>query len=305
MCCKSWRSRAPRSTLKRPDSPLPSAAQLVRRAIATSVKRLFENEAAVIAGRSATAVHQARVAVRRLRSDLRSFRALVDRDWSSPFRQELAWLGTELGAVRDIDVLLARLRTDAERTGGAAHPSALCIFEKVRADRMLARKGLVTAMRTDRYRHLRDGLQIAARAPRFTLAARMTARDALIPIVRKAWKKLRSAVKRLAPRPSALALHRVRILAKRCRYAAESTIPLEGKRAASFAEAATRVQDALGELNDAETACRALRRLRRRPDMALAANALLALESDAAARARALWPNAWRVLDDKGLRTWL
>jgi hypothetical protein len=39
--------------------------------------------------------------------------------------------------------------------------------------------------------------------------------------------------------------------------------------------------------------------------MALAANALLALETDAAARARALWPNAWRALDDKGLRTWL
>jgi CHAD domain-containing protein len=97
----------------------------------------------------------------------------------------------------------------------------------------------------------------------------------------------------------------VRILAKRCRYAAESTIPLEGKRAAAFAEAAGRVQDSLGELNDAEAACRALRKLRRRPDMALAANALLALESDAVARARSMWPGAWRALNDKGLRAWL
>ncbi len=291
--------------MKRRVSPQPSAAQLVRRAIATSVKRLFENEAGVIAGREAEAVHQARVAVRRLRSDLRSFRPLIDRDWGAPLRQELAWLGTELGAVRDIDVLFARLRSDAERAGGATDPNVTIVFAKVRADRAQARKRLLAAMRTDRYRRLREGLRSAARAPRFTLAARMTAYDALIPIVRKGWKKLRTAMKELWPRPSALALHHVRILAKRCRYAAESTIPLEGKQAVSFAEAATRVQDALGELNDAETACRALRRLRRRPDMALAANALLALETDAVARARSMWPGAWRALDDKRLRAWL
>jgi CHAD domain-containing protein len=278
---------------------------LVRRAIATSVKRLFENEAGVIAGRSVEVVHQARVAVRRLRSDLRAFRSLLDRDWSAPLRQELAWLGTELGAVRDFDVLLARLRSDAERAGGMADPNVKSVFERLRSDRAQARKRLLTAMRTDRYRQLRDRLQSAMRAPHFTLAARMTALDALVPIVWKGWKKLRSAVKRLTPRPSASALHRVRILAKRCRHAAESVIPLEGKRAASFAEAAARVQDALGELNDAETACRALRRLRRKPDMALAANALLALESDAAARARSMWPGAWRALDVKGLRAWL
>jgi CHAD domain-containing protein len=277
----------------------------VRRAIATSVKRLFENEAAVIAGREAEAVHQARVAVRRLRSDLRSFRPLIDRDWSAPLRQELAWLGTELGAVRDIDVLLARLRSAAERAGGATNSNVTIVLAKVRADRAQARKRLLTSMRTDRYRQLRDGLQSAARAPRFTLAARMTADDALIPIVRKGWKKLRSAVKTLSPRPSAAALHQVRILAKRCRYAAESTIPIEGKQAASFAEAAARVQDALGELNDADAACRALRSLRRKQDMALAANALLALESEAVARARSMWPGAWRALDDKGLRAWL
>ena len=278
---------------------------MVRRAIATSVKRLFDNEAGALAGREAEAVHQARVAVRRLRSHLRTFRPLVDRDWSAPLRQELAWLGTELGAVRDLDVFFARLRSDAQRAGGAADPNVKAVFANVRADRARARARLSSAMRSDRYRQLRDALERAARSPRLTLAARMTAREALIPIVRKAWKRLRSAVRGLAPRQSVPALHRVRILAKRCRYAAESAIPLEPKRAEAFAQAAALVQDALGEFNDAEQACRALRRLRKKPGLALAANALLALESESTARARSMWPSAWRALDDKRLRTWL
>jgi len=291
--------------LKQRVSPQPGAAQLLRRAIATSVKRLLDNEAGALAGRDAESVHQARVAVRRLRSLLRSFRPMIDKEWSAPLRQELAWLGTELGAVRDIDVLLARLHSDAQRAGGTTDPNVKAVFAKVRADRTQARGRLSAAMRSDRYRRLRDVLARASRSPRFTLAARMTAREGLIPIVRKAWKRLRSAVSDLRPRPSVPALHRVRMLAKRCRYAAEAAIPIETKRAASFAQAAAQFQDALGEFNDAEAACRALRRLRKRTGMALAANALLALESEAAARARSMWPGEWRALADKRLRTWL
>jgi CHAD domain-containing protein len=285
--------------------PQPSSGQLVRRAIVSSVKRLTDNEAGVIAGRDPEPVHRARVAVRRLRSDLRSFCPLVDRDWSAALRQELAWLGTELGAVRDLDVLTIRLRHDAALSGGIKEPSVNATLSKFRADRTLARRQLVASLRSERYRQLRKRLASAARSPRYTLAARLTAVEAIVPIVRKRWKRLRRAVQALTPRPSAAALHHVRILAKRCRYAAEAAIPAEGKSAQAFADAAGRLQDALGELNDAETACRLLRRLRRKPETVFAANAFLALESDAAARARAAWPGAWRDLNDKELRSWL
>lgn len=291
--------------MKQPDKPQPTAGQLVRRAIASSVKRLLQNEAGVIAGRDIEAVHQARVAVRRLRSDLRSFRPLVDLEWSLGLRQELKWLGTELGAVRDLDVFLLRLRADAKRAGGLADPSVRALLAKVRADRKIAQKELVAAVRSERYRQLRDRSTAAARAVRFTLAARMPGLDALAPIVRKLWKRLRSAVEDLPARPSARALHRIRILAKRLRYATEAAEPVGSKKAQSLAQAAARLQDALGECNDAETACRRLRRLRSKPETALAANALLALESDSAASSRSAWPSAWRALADKELRSWL
>ena len=60
-------------------------------------------------------VHQARVATRRLRSDLRTFRPLLDREWASALRTELDWLARELGVVRDGDVMLERMRTHASQ----------------------------------------------------------------------------------------------------------------------------------------------------------------------------------------------
>ena len=242
--------------------------------------------------------------MRRLRSDLRSFRALVDRDWSGDLRQELRWLGTEFGAVRDLDVLILRLRADAAQAAAVDDPGVKAVIGRFRALRRAARADLVRAMRSDRYRALRDRLLTASRAPRFTLAARLTAADTLPPIVAGRWKRLRSAVWALSARPALGALHRVRILAKRCRYAAEAAEICAGPPSRRFAAAAAEVQDVLGDLNDSAVACAKLRRLRRDPQTALAAMAFLTIESEAGARARAAWPAAWHALDDKRLRAW-
>jgi len=50
-------------------------------------------------------VHQSRVALRRIRSNLRTFRLLVDPAWGTSLRAELAWYGGQLGQVRDLHVL--------------------------------------------------------------------------------------------------------------------------------------------------------------------------------------------------------
>jgi CHAD domain-containing protein len=163
---------------------------------------------------------------------------------------------------------------------------------------------MLTAMRSDRYAQLRIRLSAAARAPRFTLAARMPARDALVPIVVRRWKRLREVVAELPARPGFRALHRVRIMAKRCRYASEAAAFAAGRPARRFAAAAAAVQDVLGDLNDSAVACRRLRRLRRDPQTALAAMAFLTIEGEAGARARESWPAAWRSLGDKRLRSW-
>jgi CHAD domain-containing protein len=56
------------------------------------------------------AVHKMRVATRRLRSALATYRPLFASQRTEPTRQELAWLGTALGKPRDAEVLRDRLR---------------------------------------------------------------------------------------------------------------------------------------------------------------------------------------------------
>ena len=51
------------------------------------------------------AVHKMRVAVRRLRSALATYRRLLDRDETDALRDELKWLGGVLGPVRDAEVI--------------------------------------------------------------------------------------------------------------------------------------------------------------------------------------------------------
>ena len=59
-------------------------------------------------------VHQARVAARRLRSDLKTFSLLLEPGWVGRVRDELRWVGDALGAVRDTDVLVNTLVKDPD-----------------------------------------------------------------------------------------------------------------------------------------------------------------------------------------------
>lgn len=284
-----------------------TAGYAVQAAIAASVKRLFDHEQRVLKARhDPEALHQSRVAIRRLRSYLRSFRPLLDWEWSVGLRQELRWLGTELGVVRDLDVLIQRLGHDAARAGAGSVPGSglNALMGLLQAEQSSQRQLVVGAMRSKRYERLRKRLASAARLPRFALASRLSAVDGLLPIVRKCWKRLRRAHAKLSARPAARTLHRIRILAKHCRYAAEAIGMAVGEDAARFAQAAARLQDALGEFNDAEIACVRMRRLRRHPTVATAAAALAALEGEAANRARDSWPTAWKALAAKKLRSW-
>src|SRR5690348_16041871 len=91
-----------------------SARDVIRGALAESVASLLRHDPLVRTGRDPEAVHQARVATRKLRSNLRTFAPLLDVEWTEPLRAELGWLALSLGAVRDREVLLERLRGRAQ-----------------------------------------------------------------------------------------------------------------------------------------------------------------------------------------------
>ena len=110
----------------------------------------------------------------------------------------------------------------------------------------------------DRYLALLDALVETARQPHFSserpgLADR-GARSVLGDLALKPWRRLDRAVDNLAPDAPDAALHAVRILAKRARYAADAVVPLYGKDARRFARALADVQTVLGQYQDTTVA---------------------------------------------------
>ena len=285
----------------------PSAGAAVRDALDSSVARLIAHEPGVRKGEDPEAVHQARVATRRLRSDLRTFRDLLDAEWARGLRDELAWLAGALGAVRDADVLLDRLRGTAARVPDSDRRVADGVLIGLEVDRDAARAVLLEVLDSRRYHELIERLQEAARAPALTPAAAAPAADTLPGLVRKPWRKLADAVDALDDPATDVALHDVRKRAKRVRYAAEAAAPVSGKRARRFAKALANVQDVLGEHHDAVVAEQWLRDAldAATPRQTFVIGQLAALERAAADESRSGWPQAWKAASRKRLRNWI
>jgi CHAD domain-containing protein len=276
-----------------------SAGDVVRRALATSVIRLLRHDVVVRLDSHLEGVHKTRVATRTMRSDLRTFAELVDPQWSAALRGELGWLAGLLGRVRDTDVMLARLRDGTEALPAATAGAAAPILATLERERASARAELLEAMRSDRYVALLDRLVSAAREPVLAEPAARPAAEIVPRLVRRPWRALRQSVAALSSPPTDEELHRVRIRAKRCRYAAEAAAAVSGKRAALFARAATALQDVLGELNDAAVAeawLLAWATPRRSPKAVFAAGELAGLERAAALAARRRWRSQWKGL---------
>ncbi len=251
-------------------------------------------------------VHQARVATRRMRSDLRTFRRVLDPDWDESLRAELKWLGGVLGAVRDADVLLARLEQRVDELPETDHPAGSHVLDVLRTKRAQARDELLAAMRSDRYLALLERLLAAARAvPASTDWADIELEVSDLAV--KPWKKLRAAVHALGDEPPDPELHQVRIRAKRARYAAEAVSPAVGNAPKRFAKAVADLQDVLGEHQDAVVAGQWLREHVPPDDgeAAFVAGQLAVLEAAAAQTSREAWPAAWAAARRPKLRRWM
>lgn len=284
-----------------------SVEDLLKRDLAEATLRLFRHEPAVRLGEDPEGVHQARVACRRLRSTLRTFSSMLEPEWTRRLRDELRWLADRLGEVRDADVMLARLsrRLDALPDDDAAAGRRL--LTGLATERDAARVRLLEAMREPRYTALLDDLVAAARAPAVLASAAAPAAAAMTPPVAEQWAKLRKAVKKAGGEPPDEVLHRIRVKAKRCRYAAEAVEPVVGGRARDFAKAVATLQDVLGEHHDGVVAESWLRRRAgaSRRNETLVAGELIGLERADAAAARTAWRRAWRKLSKKRLTGWL
>jgi CHAD domain-containing protein len=211
-------------------------------------------------------VHKMRVASRRLRSALATYRPVVDREVGDRLRAELKWLAGVLGEVRDAEVLRKRLATAvaAEPTELVMGRVAGAIDDHLRSVHKAARAQALETLESERYFRLLDALdELVADPP--LIGSPGSAEEHLPELLRRDWKRMRKTVKamRRAEDPAAreLELHEVRKAAKRLRYAAESAEPVRGDPAARLAAQAEAVQELLGEHQDSVVARDLLRQL--------------------------------------------
>ena len=285
-----------------------TSGDVVRRAITLSVIRLILHDPIVRIDVDSEGVHQARVATRRLRSDLRTFRPLVDREWTSRLRGELGWIARILGEVRDGDVLLERLSRRIADLPEVERAAAEPVLDTLRRSRAEAHSDLLATLRSARYVELLDRLVDAANAPVLDGDAGGAAAEVVPRLVKRPWHKLSKRVGALGDEPSDDRLHEVRIHAKRVRYAAEACAPIVGKPARAFSQAAARLQDVLGDLHDAVVAADWLDSWaahRGSDEERGSAEALASAERSAAGELRSSWREAWYALEAPSLRAWM
>jgi CHAD domain-containing protein len=299
------RATEPPEVAPEPLQPNAPARDVIRNAIAESVAALLHHDPLVRTGRDPEAVHQARVATRKLRSNLRTFEPLLDVEWSEPLRSELGWLAMSLGAVRDSEVLLERLQERSRTLPANDQRSATALLQLLEQEIDVLRKKLGEDLDSQRYVDLLENLVAAAHAPKTLPEAEQPAAAVLPALATTPWRKLRSAVRRLPDVPADSELHRIRILAKRARYAAEAVAPVAGPAAEAFAKAAAKLQTILGEHQDSVTAQDWLRSAKVTGRRAFVAGQLIALEGIAAQASRAKWRKVWKALDRPRLRDWM
>jgi CHAD domain-containing protein len=202
-------------------------------------------------------VHRMRVASRRLRAALQSFGKVLDAHSTTHLRSELRWLGTELGEVRDGEVLVERLRsrlrqTPAELVMGPVVARVQAHFAPRQA---AGRQALLEALDSERYMELLASLDRLLEDPPLTAAAGRPASAELPAAVARAYRRERRRMRRALRAPAGpareKALHDARKAAKRARYAAEALRPVSGKRARRFAKQQKKLQSVLGDHQDA------------------------------------------------------
>ncbi len=280
----------------------------VRAALDLRLRALLQHDAGTRTGADPEDLHQMRVSVRRMRAALKAARPLLDAEWADGLRAELGWLGRALGPVRDLDVLLIRLRAEVAALPADEQEPGAVLLAALEAEREGARADMLAALDAPRYPALLERLADAVRLP---LPAPSTARaqPALVDLVRAEARKMRRAVEQAGPTPSDPVLHALRIRGKRVRYTGELVEPAlrgtkPGKAVKRLLAASAGLQEVLGDHQDA---CVAEQRIRELLDgladlggggyddahVVFVAGRLVERERQRAEAQRALWWAAW------------
>ena len=265
----------------------------VEHALARSIDQLVEHDPAVRSGADPEDLHQFRVATRRLRSDLRTFRKFVDPATAARIRGELRWLTGQTNQLRDLDVLRAWLELQEEHVPFFDQPAVEVLISRCEAEAADCRAALLRALGSPRYDDLlRDLIELRDTPPELRETSERRARKHLLRQVHRRRDALETQMEALGGRADPGALHQARIAAKRYRAATEAVVPITGRRMSRLARALAELQDVLGAVHDASLIEDWLRGAGGSPE-AFVAGELAAMAHASGSGHAARWPDAW------------
>jgi inorganic triphosphatase YgiF len=217
-----------------------------REIVYACLKHFRLNEPLLVRDRNPDALHQARVAMRRLRSAFSLFRPAVDDAKFQILREELRWFTAQLGEARNLDVFIGNLEQDHARKA------------RLEADRQQAYDLVIKAVASQRFRDLM--LDLVAWAEVGEWRYKKKAAQALVTFTDRRIDKLWRSIELAGAQLGALEeepRHRLRIQIKKLRYALDfmaEPYSLQRGKQKKFMKVLEELQEQLGFLNDLATA---------------------------------------------------
>lgn len=249
--------KQPKSPGVRGDDRMSEAGRKVLR---FHFRRMLRNEKGTRQGDDIEQLHDMRVATRRMRAALRIFEPFYDEDTVKPIVRGLRRTGRALGQVRDLDVLLNKLRNYTKKLPSDERAGLEGLYAAWEFQREAARRAMLAHLDSNRYREFKKTFEEFAATP--DLGAMTVKRNAPVRIlachvvpstVWQTYETIRS-YEWVMERAPVDVLHQLRIEVKGLRYLLEFFREVLGPEAELAITTLTTVQDTLGDLHDADVA---------------------------------------------------
>ncbi len=227
-------------------APAEKAGECARKAIAFGVEALKNNQAAALKG-EAEAMHQLRVASRRLRASIQMFENILYAAQVRIYRRDLKWIARQAGAVRDCDIKTKLVRERVQKIDPELAKSIDPIVQALELQRKAEHAALCESLNSKRYTALLA--KLGAPSLRKASAQRklgLVANEVLDPIVEDTLNRGKKLDKDFPARH----FHKLRVRIKRLRYALEMLSTLGAKQHKKTLARLEALQDRLGEYND-------------------------------------------------------
>ena len=258
------------SELERPgleaDEPMSEAGRKIFR---YHYRRMIQNEPGTRQGEDIEALHDMRVATRRMRAAFRVFGDYYDKSVVAPYLKGLKRTGRTLGDVRDLDVFRAKMQTYLDTLPQAQQQSLDDLASVLDQQRQASRGRLITYLDSEKYDSFVGQFEQFVETPGMgSLDFTPKGRDPIPHRVRHVAPMV--IYRRLAavraydewvtiPDPPLARLHALRIACKRLRYTLEFFEEVLGPATKTLIKEIVALQDHLGDLQDAVVASGILR----------------------------------------------